>query len=309
MRRTIALTGLAALSAAAIVLAVQTGSSSARIDTARAGASIRWPSGDGQRLSIVGKSFDPAITIDASRATFSGIVIRNSRGVHIKGGTVIGPGGRSYGIHIDRSRDVAIEGMTITGAHRGIVIGLSEDIVVRSNKLTGLISDGIDIALSRKIAIERNECASFSPTKTVFDSAGKRISEGDHPDCIQAWSRPKAPPTADIRVVGNKANGRMQGIFFGNHVRNGVDDGGFDRILIADNDLRVATTHGISLYGARSSRITGNMVSTVPGSVSSRPPYKPMRATIRIVDGLDVTACGNIVESEPSSPVVMECRR
>ena len=80
--------------------------------------------------------------------------------------------------------------------------------------MTRIASDGIDVSLSRNIVIDCNACTEFRP------------APGAHPDCFQLWSRPAAPPTADIVITSNSAVGDMQGISLFNHVRDGTNDGG-----------------------------------------------------------------------------------
>ena len=140
-------------------------------------------------LTIRRKTFDPSITIDAGATTLTGIVLDQADGVTIKGGTIIGPGGRSYGVSIRSSANIRIADMQITGAHRGVVVNESRNIALTGLNLVGLISDGINIALSRKVLVEGNRCRNFRPNIATYDANGKRIRDGDHPDCIQAGEK------------------------------------------------------------------------------------------------------------------------
>ncbi|MDZ3833684.1 MAG: NosD domain-containing protein [Sphingopyxis sp.] len=281
-----------------------------QIASARGGETIVLPAGMTGVLTIRRKTFSPAITIDAGAATLTGIVLDQANGVTVKGGTIIGPGGRSYGVSIRSSENIRIADMQITGAHRGVVVNESHGITLTGLNLVGLISDGINIALSRKILIERNRCRDFRPNIATFDASGKRIRDGDHPDCIQAWSRPTAPPVSDVSVIGNDMDGAMQGIFFGNHVRGGIDDGGFDRIVIKDNVVRVSYPHAIALIDVRGATITGNRISTVPGAVQPNQPHRPVVARMNL-RGSDIKACDNSVQRvgrEPQNPGTSRCR-
>lgn len=271
----------------------------AHLVAAKGGETIRLAPGDYGVVTFPRRTYSPAITLDASQATFTGLVVMKGGGVTVKGGKVVGPGGRSYGISIRGADGVRIEGMRISGAHRGVVINESENVALVGNELTGLISDGIDIALSRKILVQRNRCHNFSPSLSVFDSSGKKIREGDHPDCIQAWSRPSHPPTSDIQVLDNIIEApRMQGIFFGNHVRNGVDDGGFDRVVIRGNRLKVNML-GITLGNARDSVVENNRVDVYPELVFPERPRFRIKPGVRIVNG-NATGCGNVVQDGPN---------
>lgn len=276
-----------------------------RLATARPGETLRLSAGDYGVMTFPRRVFSPAIRIDARAAQFTGLVLDRVSGVTIAGGQIVGPGGRSYGIRISFAKDVRIDGMTISGAHRGIVIDRSSDIAVVGNRLQGLISDGVNIALSRRILVERNICRDFGPALPLYGPDRKMIRDGDHPDCIQAWSRPIAPPTADVQVLNNDMEGAMQGIFFGNHVTNGVDDGGFDRIVIRGNRVRVGYAAGIVLDEGRDSDVTGNRVSSLPGFTFPSN-GQPVRAQFRF-SGERNRVCGNIVSDFPANPATLAC--
>ena len=100
-------------------LALAARGNAGKIDGAKSGATIKL-SGNQGLLTLKGRNWSPAITVDASNATFTGIALDGVTGLHIKGGTVIGPGGKSYGVGVQRSRDIVVHSMTITGAYRGV---------------------------------------------------------------------------------------------------------------------------------------------------------------------------------------------
>ena len=265
----------------------------ARLKDAKGGETIRLAPGEYGIVRFPRVTFSPAITIDAAGATFTGLVLNKVSGVTVRGGAVVGPGGRSYGVMIRSSDDIRIENMRISGAHRGVVVGESSNIALVGNELTGLISDGINVALSDHVLVQRNRCHDFSPNLAVFDAAGNKLRDGDHPDCIQAWSRPTRAPVSDVRVLDNVAEGNMQGIFFGNHTRNGVNDGGFDRITIRGNRLKV-TMAGVVLDEARDSVVEDNHVELFPGPVFPTKPSFRLKPNVR-VSGERNRACANVV--------------
>ncbi len=78
-----------------------------------------------------------------------------------------------------------------------------------------------------------------------------------------------------------------------------MDDGGFDRVVVRDNRVRVTMPNGIALFGVRNGDVRGNSVSTVPGSMQPNRPGRPVRAGLRIVDSPSLTVCGNILEDRP----------
>lgn len=283
-------------------LALAACGNAAKIDSARPGTTVKL-SGNQGILTLKGKSWAPAITVDASNATFSGIVLSGVTGVHFKGGTVIGTGGKGYGIHVQRSRDVAIDGMTLTGAYRGVVIDRSQDIAVRNSIFTGLISDGVDIAGSQRVLIDRNSCSKFNPKMPTIAADG-RTNPYDHADCIQGWSRPDSPPTSDVTVTNNRADGMMQGVFFRSSGARG--GGGFDRIVIRDNDLRTGFGNGLYVEGARGAVVRGNRISSVPGAIQVKS-GRQVKGNLVFRDSTGET-CGNEVIDVPRHEANQPCR-
>ena len=277
----------------------------ARLKSAKGGETIRLAPGDYGIVNFPREVHSPAITIDASGATFTGLVLNKVGGVTIRGGQVVGPGGRSYGISIRGSERVRIENMRISGAHRGIVTNESRDIALVGNALTGLVSDGIDVASSQRVLVQRNSCRDFSPNLAVFDAAGKKVRDGDHPDCIQGWSRSTLPPTSDVQVLDNVIEGRMQGIFFGNHVRNGVDDGGFDRIVIRGNKVTVNMA-GIAIGAVRDGVVRDNVVDVWPGVLFPTRPQFRLKPNLR-ASGERLTFCGNYIAAIRNAPGQGKC--
>ncbi len=273
------------------------------ISSVAPGQTIKLTSGVTGTLTISGKTFSPAITIDATDATLTAIVIRSSNGVKFRGGTIVGGGRDTHGINIGQSSDIDITGMNITATDHGIVVYQTKGMRIADNKLYGLISDGIDLAESREIAVTGNSCRDFNPAPRIYDASGVMIQDGDHADCIQAWSRPTSPPTSDIQIIGNYAEGEMQGIFLGNKVRDGVNDGGFDRITIKNNYVDLALGNGIRIVDGRGSIIEGNKVYTIDGStIFDGTNYFTVKTNLSVAGGYTQSLCGNYVEKVPTAP-------
>jgi len=91
----------------------------------------------------------------------------------------------------------------------------------------------------------------------------------------------------------------MQGIFLGNHVRAGVDDGGFDAITIERNRIEVNVPNGIYVGSGRGVRIISNQVYTVAGAMLRNGAGPAVKATIKAVESQRVVACGNLVAAQP----------
>lgn len=187
-------------------------------------------------------------------------------------GATTGPFGEGYGVFVVTGSDITVTGGNFQGLKNGIVLSRVEGFNLTGNRFAANRSDGINVGEGRKGLIEKNECVAT------------RIRSKEHPDCIQMWSRPTSPPVADVIIRGNRAEGDMQGIGLFNHVRNGVDDGGFDRITIEDNDLRVSYPHGIAITNGRNSVVRNNRISTLPGA--------KWRATMKVGEAV---RCGNVI--------------
>ncbi|MBX3482554.1 right-handed parallel beta-helix repeat-containing protein [Phenylobacterium sp.] len=237
--------------------------------------------------------FTPAVTVDATLAsdfafygtdlaglTFAGgswASFRIDRGCRIvvEGGTFVSAEpGEGTGILINGGCDVAIRGNRLAGYKNGISAASINGYVIEGNGLSWMRSDGLRAGLSRNGRIVGNM---VQGTMTVGD---------EHPDCIQLWSRP-GQIARDVLIEGNTCvNEDSQGIGLFNHVRDGVDDGGYDNITIRNNLLIVGRPNGLTVTGGRNTVLENNVVRTWPGA--------KWQAKITITGG-SVARCGNSV--------------
>lgn len=290
------------------------------LSSARDGDTVVLSKGVYKSLRMPKRTFATPLVIDASAATIEGLSGRGVEGLEIRGGTFrlpppfISPknGQLVYhqGVRLDQVKNVRLLGIAMMGPGAypdappetfgdgtGILIAQSEGIEVADSKFAGLKngvvmsrvakfrilrnafegqrSDGINVGEGREGLIEGNECR------------GTRIRDNEHPDCIQLFSRPTSEPTADVIIRKNRVTGDTQGIFLGNKTREGVNDGGFDRILIEDNDLNVSFPNAIALVDARSSTIRNNRIETFPGA----------KWIARVNTRGAITMCGNVVKA------------
>jgi parallel beta-helix repeat protein len=292
---------------------------------ARPGDTIELAPGQYANLALVNRRFAPVLTIDARRARIVGAAFKAIDGVTLQGGTYflpaprphprsgapaygsavrmdgvqnikivdaefIGPAhvegplrtpfGEGYGVRVLGVKGLEVTKSRFRGFRAGIAIKSADGFRLADNTFSDMRSDGMDAAESRHGLIEGNECKET------------RVRDGEHPDCIQLWSRPTSPPTADIVIRRNRIEGGTQGIGLFNHVRKGVDDGGFDRILIEDNEISVSRANGIALYAARDSVVRNNKVRTLRDA--------KYIAKIKLVG--DVKRCGNTVAGALGRP-------
>jgi polygalacturonase len=293
-----------------MVVMLAAASIAALLAHAKPGDTVVIPAGDYGPETISGLSFSPAVTLDARALKSTNITFQDVTGLHVQGGTWANAIGETWAGHTwavavtcQRCHDVAFDGATVSGppldapgrdfAGYGISFIDSDHVAVANSKITGfkmgvgftrtsdfsatgndfgfMTSDGIDVGQGWRGRIEDN----------VFHDT--HIIEKEHPDGIQLWSRLDTPPTSDIVIRRNKVTGATQGI-------SAFDEpGGYDRIVIEDNEVAVSYADGISLVKARDSIIRNNRVSTMN--------HARYQATYMIKpDDGSVKHCGNTAE-------------
>ena len=236
------------------------------------------------------KEFRQPVKLDASQALFTSLTIRGVDGLTIKGGAVVGERMRTFAVIVDTSRHISFLGMRLSGSRVGIGVSRSQDIAIENNQFDGLRSDGINIAGSQRVRVVGNVCRNFNPIPASYDAMGKLVRDGDHPDCIQGWSVVGKPPTADVTITGNRGDGFMQGVFFGN-----PGQGGYDRVVVRNNNFNLSIFNGIVIAEARDSEVSNNVVRTIPGSRMANKPFHPITAWIKVY-GQRNRVCGNYVD-------------
>lgn len=207
------------------------------------------------RIAITRK-WAPPITINAGSATVL-LTYKNASGVIFNNGiaqNALGSGPAGYGISAILSDNLVFNGVVFKNNQRALVLDRSHHITVDKADLTGMRIDGIDIAAgSHDIIVSNSKCYAFNTGTT-------------HPDCIQGWSRPGLI-TYNVKVLNNFSTGDNQGIFFGNHIRNGINDGGFDNIVIDSNRVEgLNWPRGITLADCRKCAVTNNVTARLPGA-------------------------------------------
>lgn len=278
-----------------------------QISTARAGSIVTIAPGQYGMIRLADVHHDPAVEVRMSGVTVEGLYIRNASGLSFVGGTVDPNDTTKNGVDALGLDRIRFDGMTVTRALRGFTVGRGRNIEIVNNVAHSLRSDGFNAAAVQHVLISGNVCRDFKPILGIRDPSGKLIRDGDHPDCIQSWSRRTEIPNVDIIIRDNRIDGHMQGIFLGDHVTNGVSDGGYDRVQIINNIVNVGAPTGIALGGGRDSRVTGNRVTSLPG-------YRlwngePIRTFIRIDRPVRTVVCNNTVEDFPDSPPTVRCQK
>lgn len=261
-----------------------------RLREAAAGDEIRLAPGNYSALALRDRTWSPRVTIDARAGRLTTVRLDNVAGLTWHGGAFDGDQASKIAFLAVKSRDLAIDDTTMRRYVRaGIVFSeVSEGRVVH-NTFSEMGSDGMDFALSRHLVIDGNTCRDFDKTPKA------------HPDCIQFWSRPVEPPTADITVSNNIIDGNMQGIFLGDGVHDGIADGGFDRVTIVHNRISGTFGNGIGLSNCRDCVVRDNHIETRADF------HNRVRVSIRGTGA--VLACGNDAPGTPASQGQQACPR
>lgn len=242
------------------------------------------------------RHWSPPVTVDASAAQLRGIRTNNISGLTWHGGVFDGGDVERYGISFNIADHIVVDGAVFHHFTRnGINLGMVSDARITNNAITDSGSDGIDIAMSRRIVLDHNRCTDFHPTP------------GAHPDCIQMWSHAQQPPTADITLTNNEAIGDMQGFTAFNHIipdatGKMVDEGGFDRIIVENNHAKVMTYHGVTINACRHCIVRHNRAETMAN------PAVPRLRTWIHADGEGLIFCDNHAEAFPGADGSGRCR-
>ena len=255
------------------------------LQKAKAGDNIRLAPGTYDRVSVRDRHWSPPVTVEAAVAQLSSARFDNVSGLTWHGGDFEGGDTVTDAMKFQLGDHIIVDGASFHHyTNVGIIIGQVTDARLTSNVFTDAGSDGIDVALSQRVVVDQNRCSDFHPTP------------GAHPDCIQLWSKPNFPPTADIVVSNNVAIGDMQG-FTG-------FDGPYDRITIEHNFAKVTVYHGITLYDCRNCLVRHNRADSLPN-----PKYPNARAWIQVKGGTDIVNCDNRAKAYPDDVGRKRCRR
>ena len=297
---------LVATPAAAATLKATSATFKSVFASAKAGDTIVM-SGSFGRLAIADRSFATTVTLDARKATFTntfslskitgvkilggkygsstkaapvGLGIYGGSNITVSGATFVGNGGKSHGLDVNGTRNITVSSSTFTGLYLGVgLIGVTGGKLL-SNKSIRASSDGFNVADSHNVLVSKNSCS------------GTKITAGAHPDCVQLWSVAGHTPQSDIEISDNVATGATQGFTSFNG-----SAGGGDRLLILRNRVDTSYPQGIACYGCRNSVISGNVLTTLPGS--------KYRTSMNIVGGADNTVSGNTINGVKSSGTSM----
>jgi hypothetical protein len=280
---------------------------------ARPGDTIVLSPGEYREIRIAKRHFEPAITLDATKATLYGLRLIDSGGFIIKGGefrlpapvTKPSTGAQIYGsaLRMDRADHITIQGSHFVGPGHadvgsglaygeghGLTVAHGSAFVVEDTTFVGffaglVFSEVDDFRISNVMASAMRSdgidvAAGHNGVIEGIQCSDTAIRDKEHPDCIQLWSTGAATPTSDIVIRHNSIVGNTQGISLFSH----GEGGSFDRITIEDNDVEVSMPDGITLKDSRNSIVRRNAVRTYG--------HGPYRAQL-VAPG--AKTCGNTV--------------
>lgn len=201
--------------------------------------------------------------------------------------------GWGIGLTVWHGENVLIEGNEISGFFRGLHVRDHTGITVRGNEVHSIRMDGMNFVQVADVLVEGNHIHSFD---RILDSA-------DHADMIQFWTRNTDWSSHDIVIRGNLLNAGegwfTQSIFMRNErsdMQDSVDPEVFYRnILIEENVIINAHTHGITVGDALGVTIRNNSVLQVASAAPQTPEAGRYTPAIRVAEiNEDVVVTDNI---------------
>lgn len=260
----------------------------AALSTAVGGEVFSLAPGDYGSVSLSGRKFGAAITIQSANASqlaeFDAIDITNSNNVTLKAldvgramqawegdygkmvsiwgsnnitmdgmkihGSLDGnPQNDGWGVVVSDSSHVRITNSEFTELHRGAVFQRSSQLLLEGSNFHNLRSDGANFAQVDTVTIKDNRFSDFYHVA------------GDHPDGIQFWTSGTTRASANITITGNQIfqgkGGAVQGIFLNDELGHlAYKNVKIDNNLVYSNEL----WHGIGLIHGDGVSITNNTV-------------------------------------------------
>ncbi|WP_170553976.1 right-handed parallel beta-helix repeat-containing protein, partial [Ruegeria atlantica] len=169
--------------------------------------------------------------------------------------------GWGMGLLVRTSSDVTISNSEFFDWLKGMNIGSSSNVTVSGNDIHSIRSDGMYLDGNQGVVVEGNYIHDFE----------RSLNSGDHGDFIQ-FSKllgPSSNITIRDNVIDMGSGDWAQSIFMGSGHSNPGDPAMFyTNVLIENNTIYNAHTHGISVAGAKDLTIANNTVLAVPGALT-----------------------------------------
>lgn len=240
----------------------------------------------------------PGVTVNASgRNIKAGVRMWDMSGVSWQGGTVRG-GSNGYGFDIRRGARISVEGATLTGAVRGIVVNATNGVTLRKNKFQGMRSDGINlVGKGNNALVESNVFRGSDPGATRCVVGGKTLTgisnaacedqggtwyDTYHPDAVQTWGYWGA-----MAIRDNDIQGDTQGI-------NTFGAGPPSFMDISNNRINITFTHAIS-NAAKTGVVKGNVVTGYGN-------YQ-----VQVTGSAGIVMCSNVLPQRSNHAATLPC--
>jgi hypothetical protein len=130
----------------------------------------------------------------------------------------------------------------------------SRSVTFAANQFLHLRSDGIQVAATSNITIDRNNFHDFTPVA------------GDHPDAIQFFTQGTTIASQNIRISNNTMSQGSGAGFQSIFLRDELGTLPYQNVLIENNtSTHDAAYNGIGVTGGRNVTIRGNSITSTPG--------------------------------------------
>lgn len=203
----------------------------------------------------------------------------------------------AFGLSIQDSQDIILQGNEIFKFYRGLVLGNSDRIEVLSNNIHSIRMDGMNFAAVQDVQIVNNRIHDFN----------RSLASGDHADMIQFWTNKTTRPNTGIVIRDNVLNsgggGYTQSIFMRNEEVDQKRAGSemfYRDVLIEGNVILNAHRHGITLGESQDVVIRNNTLVQNAQSADGDAKRKVWMPQISVAGASrDVVIEGNIAASIP----------
>lgn len=178
----------------------------------------------------------------ATGAVIWGFSVSRSDSIHFDNvkvhGSLDGDAGNDVrGLSIRDSTNISVRNSEFQQLDRAVAFAQTSNIIVQSNLLHDLRSDGLNFAEVKNVLVGENVFSTFNPVGQ------------DHPDAMQFFTSGTKTPSSDIRITGNvilKGSGEYtQGIF----MRDELGTLPFQKVVISDNLIVGTGFNGIRIMG------------------------------------------------------------
>ena len=193
--------------------------------------------------------------LQGSPFAFKGTTNITLSGVEISGNLVNGFG-EDTGIYVNTSKGFTLENSKVTDFNLALNAWGSDDVTIKGNSFRGMNHDALFFGDIGGVTIADNYIGAYNSDAPL----------AEHKDSIQFYTGAGMPASQDIVIRGNtiESSDVRHGIFIFNELYrdgNASDDVRHRNIVIEDNNIRSANTHGITVTHADGVEVRNNTVT------------------------------------------------